>query len=71
MAKKGKHSGRPQKISKHQGKKKKKTVQYALKIRKHTTKQMKNWWVETGINVCDSKKSTEGNVMHTEKLNQF
>ncbi|CAJ0940514.1 unnamed protein product [Ranitomeya imitator] len=47
---KGKHTGRPRKTSKLQDRKLK---AICLQNRKCTTKQMRNEWVETGVNVCD------------------
>ena len=46
--KKGKHTGRSQKTSKHQDRKVKATC---LENRKCATKQIKNKWAEAGVNV--------------------
>uniref|UniRef100_A0A3Q3AU23 Tc1-like transposase DDE domain-containing protein n=1 Tax=Kryptolebias marmoratus TaxID=37003 RepID=A0A3Q3AU23_KRYMA len=47
---KGKHTGRPRNTSKHQDRKLK---AICLENRKCTTKQVRNKWEETGVNVCD------------------
>uniref|UniRef100_A0A3B4Y4D5 Transposase Tc1-like domain-containing protein n=1 Tax=Seriola lalandi dorsalis TaxID=1841481 RepID=A0A3B4Y4D5_SERLL len=47
---KGKHTGRPRKTSKRQDRKLK---AICLENRKCTTKQMRNKWTETGVDVCD------------------
>ncbi|XP_069611187.1 gastrula zinc finger protein XlCGF53.1-like [Ranitomeya imitator] len=51
---KGKHTGRPRKTSKHQDQKLEAIcLQNSLQNSKCTTKQMRNEWEETGVNVCD------------------